>query len=387
MLKVNKLYLVLSVLVGIMALSIGGPYPYLVFYIFLLTIFLALFHIIITRHCFDVDIDFKRDYYSTGDQGECITKINLNLAFPIPYLKIDGEAMRYSDSSYSGEMINLTADENKWIRCNIVFRKRGVYHLGRVEAHVTDIFNIVTYVRKIDKNVDIKVYPRLYSIKDIDKGGRDIFLEKVDINSTNEEQSVIKDVRKYRVGDNLKKIHWKISAKFNELYVKNTETISGEQYVVLVDMNKKNYDFSGGLVEEQLIGMAVSIIDNLSRKELDVDVYLNKKVISLNRITCRQDFENFIDFMVLQISDGEQKMTEFMHQLIHNFHRSHKILLVIPVLDDNITDNILSLKDSGYDLAVSFCMEDAKAFDNKARLERMMIGCMSLREMITDAEI
>lgn len=384
MLKINKSYVIFSIAAGITAFAVGGPYPYLLFYSFLMMLVFALIHLAITRRCFSIEVDFKKDYYSTGDQGECITKINLDLAFPIPYLKIDGEAMRHSDNSFTGEMINLTADENKWIRNNIVFTKRGIYNLGRVEAYVTDIFNIFTYVKKLDKNIDIKVYPKIYRIRDIDKGGRDIFLEKADKNSTNEEQSIIKDVRKYRLGDSLKKVHWKISAKLGELYVKNTETISGEQYMVLVDMNKENYDYGDGLVEEQLIELTASILNHLSKREIDVDVFLNKKLMSVNSIKCSQDFEDFMDFIVLQKSDGEMKMSEFMHQLIHNFHRSHKILLIVPAMDDNITENILSLSNSGYDLAVFYCIEDNKAEQNKAKLEKMLIGCMSMKKMIID---
>ncbi len=382
MLKISKLYLLICVISGTTAVLIGGTFPYLLFYSFVGMLILAFINLAITKSCFNIEVDFKRDYYSTGDTGECITKINLNLLFPIPYLKIRSEAMKYSGNTYDSQIINLTADENKWIRSNIIFRKRGIYNLGRVDAYVTDIFNILTYIKKFDKDINIKVYPRIYNLRNLERGGSDIFLEKSDKNSTNEEQWLVKDVRKYRMGDSLKKIHWKISAKMNELYVKNTETISGEQYVVLVDMNKKNYDFPNMFIEEEIIEFTASMLNHLYKKEIDVDVYFNKKIMHMISIQCKQDFDAFMDFIVQQKSDGDVEITEFVHQLIYRFHRSHKIVLVVAALDDSLTENVLALKNSGYDLTVYYSTDKEETLRNRRKLETMLVECRTMKEMI-----
>ncbi|WP_010294285.1 DUF58 domain-containing protein [Clostridium senegalense] len=52
------------------------------------------------------------------------------------------------------------------------------------------------------------------------------------------ERDIVRDVREYRVGDNVKNIHWKLSAKQNRLYVKNYEKLTGRKANIIVNMEK-----------------------------------------------------------------------------------------------------------------------------------------------------
>jgi uncharacterized protein (DUF58 family) len=382
MLKVNKNYAALVLIMVFLVLLIGGDFLYLALYTSLVTLIFSFAYILIAKNFLQFEVVFKRDYYSTGDSGESIMKINYDFPFPIPYLTIKSEAIKYGEDGLTGEITNMNSDENKWIKSKIVFRKRGLYYIGKAEVQISDIFKIFTYIKQEDKNINVKVYPKVHKIGHIDVGGKDIFLEKYDKHSTNEDQSIIKDVRKYKLGDSLKKVHWKISAKLNDLYVKNTETISGEQYVVLVDMNKENYTYGDGTVEENVVELTASILEYLSKREINADVYFNKKNMSIKQIMNQQTFNEFMDFIVTEESDGELSMQEFIYSIINRIHRSNKMLLVLPALKASTVENTLALREKGFDISVFYCVESDINKEYKSKLQRVGISCIGIREIM-----
>ena len=385
MLKLNKYYLFSLIALATLTVLVGGHYLYLSFFMLIFMFMFSFIYILIAKNFIETEIVFKRDYYCTGDESQCITKINFDFAFPVPFLKIYSEAMKYSIGELKGEVTNMTADENKWIKSKILFNKRGLYNIGKYQIEISDIFKIFTYVKKEDRNINIKVYPRIYKIDSIANGGKDIFLEKYDKHSTNEEQSIIRDVRKYRMGDSLKKVHWKISAKLGDLYVKNTETISGEQYVVLVDMNKNNYAYEESLIEERVVEFAASVVNYLSAREINADVYLNKKNIEVKQVTDRQSFNEFMEYIIMEKSDGELSMQEFIYSMLSRIHRSNKLLLVLPELSKSIVESVISLKDNGYDIAVFCCIKNFDGEEQMEKLQRVGISCMELQDIVTKA--
>ncbi|WP_139904311.1 DUF58 domain-containing protein [Clostridium thermarum] len=382
MIRVNKYYAVLMLTMMGLVLLIGGDFLYLAFYTALIITFFSLAYILIVKYALKFQVEFKRDYYSTGDSCESIIKLNFDFLLPIPYLKVKSDILKYSEGEHTGEVTNMNYDEDKWIKRKITFNKRGLYYIGKAYIEVSDIFKIFTYIKHEDKNINVKVYPKIYKIDYIDIGGKDIFLEKYDKHSTNEDQSIIKDVRKYRLGDSLKKVHWKISAKLGELYVKNTETISGEQYVVLVDMNKENYNYEDVFVEERVVELASSILHYLSEREINADVYFNKKNMMVKQVMNKQTFDEFMDFIVTEKSDGELCIQEFIYSIISRIHRSNKMLLVLPDLKANIVENTLALRDMGFDVSVFYCVETGNNEEYRCRLQMAGISCTGISEIM-----
>ncbi|MER2190755.1 MAG: DUF58 domain-containing protein [Solibacillus sp.] len=69
-------------------------------------------------------------------------------------------------------------------------------------------------------------------------------------------------LKSYQPGDSVKQIHWKLSSKLDELYVKQFETTTGQQFVVTVDATKLGDDIQlyDRLIEETAAVLFSSII-------------------------------------------------------------------------------------------------------------------------------
>ena len=98
-----------------------------------------------------------------------------------------------------------------------------------------------------------------------------------------EDVSSISDIRKYEYGDSFKKIHWKLSAKVNDLMVRNFETTSRTKYVVFLDLRKQG--LPGELeaaFEDKFIEAAAAVVNYLLSNRISMDlVYHQRELIRL----------------------------------------------------------------------------------------------------------
>jgi len=75
-----------------------------------------------------------------------------------------------------------------------------------------------------------------------------------------EDYSSITDVRKYEYSDSMKRIHWKLSAKKDELLVKNYDHTNTMVTAIIIDNRQtQNYIKNPAALEDKLIETAVSI--------------------------------------------------------------------------------------------------------------------------------
>jgi len=74
----------------------------------------------------------------------------------------------------------------------------------------------------------------------------------------------IAHLKLYQPGDSVKQIHWKLSSKLDELYVKQFETTTGQQFVVAVDATQIDGDIQlyDQLIETTANQLFTSIVNN-----------------------------------------------------------------------------------------------------------------------------
>lgn len=386
MIRIKTKFIILVVLSSVYAIIGGGPFPYFLFFSMLTVLALAYIYILVINHMLEVRVVFKRDYYSVGDQSECITQVNCEGIIPIPYIEIISPSFINSDNNYIGEVSNITLEENKWITSNIVFIRRGIYDLGRVDLKVSDLFQIITLNKEIDVNIKIKVYPKIYDLNMVTIGDNDIYHESITRNSMNEDAFQIKDVRKYRHGDSLKKIHWKVSAKTGELYVKNSENISGEEIILFLDMAKANFMYEDkGILEENIIDLGVSIIRHIRTKDKDIRVFLNNSCPMAYSINTKDDENNLMELLIQKASDGEDTIEDYIYKNIYKIHRTSRIIIVTSGLPEEFIQSIIALKTRGYLLSAYYCEEEDKNKAKEDTLKRWGIDCKAFKTLVNQS--
>jgi len=133
---------------------------------------------------------------------------------------------------------DVTSHSHRNRHLNHLFRRRGLYTLGPTRLRCGDPLGIYTLTLKDPHASSILVTPPVLPLSrlKIHTGGwlgddrhRRGYLERT-----------ISDagLRNYVAGDSLKRIHWRASAHFDNLIVRQLETATSRDWVIFVDLNK-----------------------------------------------------------------------------------------------------------------------------------------------------
>ncbi|GGK56973.1 DUF58 domain-containing protein [Haloarcula sebkhae] len=95
----------------------------------------------------------------------------------------------------------------------VTYTDRGEQRVGPVDVTVTDALGLVTERYTVESETDVLVYPPVYRL-----GGADAFARTFTPES--EDRQSFDRLREYVSGDSLRDVHWKSSAKREDLLVK-----------------------------------------------------------------------------------------------------------------------------------------------------------------------
>lgn len=196
------------------------------------------------------------------------TKNFIEIIDPLPF--IPSKAVHNSIES-------LCSQETKKITYYAQVDRRGIYHWS--ELDVKSAAPIGLFYSRKRRNLEARaiVYPQIIPLKNcplIDNIGREEtqqkHSEKLYQNAT---EGVTKALRQYRFGDPPRLIHWRSSARFGELQVRELETITGGEQVVICLDNSRPWNQE---LFEQAVIAATSLYFYSSRQQLDVQLWTPK---------------------------------------------------------------------------------------------------------------
>jgi uncharacterized protein (DUF58 family) len=98
------------------------------------------------------------------------------------------------------------------VEYDIELERRGEHRVGPLTLTVTDVFGLVTRKFEYPKRTSVLVYPELHDIR----GATDAFPGPEE---ATDERETFDALREYVRGDSLRDVHWKSSAKRDELVV------------------------------------------------------------------------------------------------------------------------------------------------------------------------
>lgn len=383
MFKVSIKFIILLAGSYVFALVQGGNLPYRIFHGLLLTFGISLLYILSKQKNVKLQVKFDKKVYSAGDDHEFITIAKNYGILPVPYIIIKNAALAKINDNYNGDALWLNSDESKWIKNTVRFNQRGIYNFGEININISDLFSIFERNRKLNLSIPVKVYPKVYELDNFTANGSDIFKNAVSSRSSIEDQYSIRDIRKYNEGDNLKRVNWKVSAKHGVLYVRNLDTVSGDESNIFLDMNKENLNMDDhGIVEEQLVDLASSIINHMQLKGIKTNLFINSLSGRRFDIDDKENFNELMEFFITQKSDGEGDFSKFLSSNINRLPRLSWLGIVVSRVSRELKETLIDMKDKGYNISVFYCVSSLNDLSNIQILNKIGINCYSFNEII-----
>lgn len=379
----NKFMLIIIVVLFAFSLLVGGDLPFFLLYFFISILILSLIEIFYFKRCINVNLISNKATVYAGDKVEISYEISNKGKFSIPYVEVEDLFENKLTNKPSKPIIySLEPKQTLSKKTIISVKRRGRYDLSEIKINLMDNLGIFKFTKLTSQNASIIVYPTYRKLESFKiyaglSAGELLAFDKV-----SENRNRINGIRKYVVGDPIKSIHWKLSAKKDTLITKEYENRKDTSVFIILDSLKSKFinDFEFHL-EDLQVEIASSIIEYCLSHEIEVALFYEAKsenvIIQGKNI---HEFNPFRDKLAVYEPNGVFEFNyniAFIDQYLYKFST---IIYVTTYLSKSDAKELLTLKMNGFNpiiLLITDVENKSLKFDyyyvDKLRLQSMTI--------------
>ena len=240
--------------------------------------------------------------------------------------------------------------------------RRGFYRIGPARLESGDLFGFFNSHLRVSDNDYLLVYPRVVPLSELGmpaarplgetRGGISIF----------EDPSRPSGIRDYQVGDPLKTVDWKVSAKMNQLQVRTFEPSSSFTVilVVVVETTARSWEGYSPTNLERVITASASIASYASEMQYSFGLFSNGTPILADRpmkvppARSAEQLTVILEALAtirpLPIGPMAPQLTLYSRQ----FPIGATLVITVALINDDLKESIADLKRQGYKLVVVF---------------------------------
>lgn len=246
---------------GVFASYFGGNITYALFYLALFIPIISFLYTVYVYFRFKIYQSMDNYIVVKGDWNNysfiianedfiSFRNVKVNFLHDKSTIRRTEESMEYS--LLPGEKERM---ETK-LRCNY----RGEYSVGVDSIQVTDFLYLFSITYPITSKLKVLVYPRVVSLEQLGIAPSLIDSKNPVRFSNTATEELDTEIRRYNPGDNKKRIHWKASAKANELLSRKYHQKPKAEVVLFMDLSKTtDNDLSVVMSEDKIIESVLAI--------------------------------------------------------------------------------------------------------------------------------
>ncbi|MFG1837395.1 DUF58 domain-containing protein [Micromonospora sp. NPDC049175] len=178
---------------------------------------------------------------------------------------------RCGERSVPVPVLRLRPGRDTEVRYDVPTHRRGVVPVGPLRVTRRDPLGLVALARAYGAAVPVWVYPRVHPLTAVPRGAGRSLDGRVD--GVPHGSITFDSLREYVVGDELRRVHWRTSARVGELMVRENVDTSLPRLVVLLDNRYRAHPQRvGGVAEsfESACEAAASVVTAAHRADLPV---------------------------------------------------------------------------------------------------------------------
>ena len=146
-------------------------------------------------------------------------------------------------------------------------RRRGTYEIGPLELTSGDPFGFLVRRRLVPGNLTVVVYPRIQPLRQLGFPLSSGFGFALKRRALQEDASRAAGLRAYQHGDPLRRMHWKASARHDELLVRTYDPAASPRLLLVLACDSFNFPWTR--YREDLFELAVSAIASIAWRALE----------------------------------------------------------------------------------------------------------------------
>jgi len=260
---------------------------------------------------------------------------------------------------------------------NIEAKYRGNYKVGISKIILYDFLGLFKFNQKHNKSLEFTINPRILNIPVLPLISMPQDSAAVKNYKQNEDYSVIADLRKYQPTDGYKKIHWKASAKRNELISKDFQETEKNAALLLVDNSSIDAQWQEALELED------SIVEAL----VSAAAYCNKLGYPVS-LRCLRDRETAFtdDFAYLYKLASGLEFGDFgrFDDLLNMFARTYgeymNLIVFVQSINESVFSSLVKLRLLGNNVVI-FHFNNEKDESKIEQLRELDVHCVDFHNI------
>lgn len=155
---------------------------------------------------------------------------------------------------------------------------RGKYKVGINSVSGFDFFGIMKITKKNTSPIFITIYPKVIVLDKFDEKGSIAQEIQGKLSSNIDDNGELADIREYRDSDNIRRVHWKLSARTENFMVKNSYKVLGRESEIILDLSYSDREctiIERAWREDRLIETILSVCKYMDVRRLNFDLMYN----------------------------------------------------------------------------------------------------------------
>jgi len=239
----------------------------------------------------------------------------------------------------------------------LVCTKRGFYHFDNVDLSTGDVFGFGESSKNVQSPAEIIVYPSLISLDEIPLPTHSWLGDVVVRRWIIEDPFLTAGVRDYAAGDPLNSIHWKATARTNDLQVTKKDYSADHDLIIYVNFNQTG-DIWHPIVDQKLTEKSISYAATIAEFSISKGIstgfgcnsYIGQKTNETIRIDAensRQQLTYIFETLAKVEIDANKSINSFLTEDIDNSIEGKDILIITAFVSDEMKESINRIEELG----------------------------------------
>ena len=269
------------------------------------------------------------------------------------------------------------------MKCNY----RGEYHVGVDSIEVTDFLYLFTITYPVGTKLKAVVLPRVVPLEQLGIAPPQSDVKNPLRFSNTAEEELDTEIRKYYPGDSRKRIHWKASAKMQQLISRKYQHIPKAEIVLFMDLMKiKEEELEVVIAEDKIIESVLAIANFYALRGTPSHIIYEMDGKRNIFIASRNEFNAFYKACVSIRFQGSVPVSELIRERLLRGDEGMFFVTATHLLTKELYMAVLQAVSNGNHIAILLVSDDISEH-TKELVNSMKMAGINIHQIMSEDEI